>query len=269
MDVSFSMESKDESYPFEIRSASKKKMPPTQVKNKDGSVAYKKGKNRLVKICGNLYPEDSMAVAAFEPDFMGWIFSPMSQRRISIPLSCELIAAIKAKHPAIRHVALFARNSPDEVVDIIQKVAGINFLQVIEGPDYIHDLRQRLSLNPLLPEFTSSIVPVLRVADFLGESDFAPYTNIPFYILDAYVKGKAGGTGQRIQLDYIKDVRHPYLLAGGLTHDNVADALSSCSALGADVSSGVEDGIPGRKNLKKVELFISAVRSEESQKDLC
>lgn len=217
--------------------------------------------SRLVKICGNRYADDSFEVASLEPDFMGWIFSHKSSRTIPVMDALRIIKRIKIERPGILHVGVFAGNPIPEVIRILEAGVDLDFLQVVEGSGYIGHLRDFLGKRKKFSHFTEAIIPAIRVKGKLDSGDLSIYGNSPFFILDAYVPGSAGGTGQRFELKYIEDVIHPAFVAGGLNPENVRSVLLESGCIGADVSSGVEDGTPGRKNMKLVESFIREVRS--------
>jgi phosphoribosylanthranilate isomerase len=222
---------------------------------------------RLVKICGNAYPEDSYAVAALEPDFMGWIFAPSSPRRAHPETAGRLIAGIRRRAPGIRHVAVFAGLALPELMRILGRVASaggaFDALQLVEPAQFVRRVGEILQL---FPEQTgrdaqaSSLWPVLRVAGPLSEHDLAVAGGFPLLLLDTHAAGLAGGTGQRFDPAFASRVARPFFLAGGLNPENAAGAVLAAGAIGADVSSGVELA-PGRKDPDKVRRFIAAVRA--------
>ncbi len=217
--------------------------------------------SRMVKICGNRYPEDSFYVASLKPDFMGWIFSDRSPRKVPVVEAVRYISRIRREQPSIRHVAVFAGNSVEEIRYVLRNIPLIDYIQVVEGSGFVNNLRNFLRRSGFSHErLNELIVPAVRVREPVDDSDLTVFGHSPFYILDAYVPGIPGGTGKKINMEYIEGVRSPYLIAGGLKPDNVIPALMESFAIGADVSSGVEDDIPGRKNQEKVAKFISRVR---------
>ena len=209
----------------------------------------------LVKICGNRYNEDSWRVAACEPDFMGWIFSPLSPRRIEPATAARLIHSLRRSYPGIRHVGVFARNSIPEILSIFRRVPQLDCAQVVESVGFLEMLRLKAKFGPLL-------LPALRVGSKIDDGDIVKYGSAPLFVLDSFVPGMAGGTGKRLEADYIKGVRRPYLLAGGLRPDNLEEALADFSGAGVDVSSGLErPGTPGRKDPEKLREFFRICRA--------
>ena len=223
---------------------------------------------KQIKICGNRFPEDAWRVAAYEPDFMGWIFSPRSPRRIPVDLARRLMRAIRGSHPRIPHVGVFAGNAVPEIRALLRSAPDLDFLQIVDGPGFVAALERDRSplitgrvrvVSPILPP----ILPVVRVRHALRDGDLtAWYGDRPFYLMDSYVPGRPGGTGQRFAPELVAGLRRPFLLAGGLNAENVGEAIRATGALGADVSSGIEfPGAPGRKDPALLARFVAAVRA--------
>ncbi|MCP5485917.1 MAG: phosphoribosylanthranilate isomerase [Spirochaetales bacterium] len=213
-------------------------------------------RRRWVKICGNRYFADSFAVAAMEPDFMGWIVSPRSRRRIPAADLARILPLLRARHPRIRHVLVCAANPVSEIRALCAR-ARPDFVQIVEGPGFLNFL-DRLAGRP-------GVVPVFRPQAALTGAEAVFRQRGAFFLLDAFVPGMAGGTGQQIPPDFLNSVPRPYMIAGGLTPENVSAVLARTGARGADASSGLEyAGQPGHKDLDRVRRFIAAIRSVAS-----
>ncbi len=213
----------------------------------------------IVKICGNVFFEDSMMVSAHRPDLMGWIFSPHSRRRVTAESAARQIASIRRERPEIFHVGVFAGNSIPDMLRVIEAIGSFDFIQISDGPGVTSEMRRILGRE-------IDILPVLRVSSPVEDSVLSAFMPADWVLLDAYSPTALGGTGISIDLGWISGVRHRHILAGGLTPDNVIERLNGCNASGADVASGVEsaEGMrtgPGRKDPEKVRRFIEAVRS--------
>lgn len=215
----------------------------------------------LVKICGNVYPEDSHAIAALSPDFMGWIFSPRSVRRVRAAAVGGPLSILRRKFPRIAQVAVFAENSLPEMMRILYTIPYFDAVQISAPAAQVLALRrlcraamQRGDLPPL------SIWPVLRPRGPVSWLDRAQLMPAALTLLDSYAPGQAGGTGQQLNPEWARPMQSPFLLAGGLNAENVSEALLRSGAIGADVASGIESS-PGRKDLLKAAAFISAVRA--------
>ena len=210
-------------------------------------------KNCLIKICGNKFADESLQVASYQPDIMGWIFSPKSPRQIFLKKVEAMISPIRKNYQNILHTAVFAENTPEEIIHVMRVKGLFDFAQVIENADFILSLQNH-------PSMTGKIVPSIRVKEAISDHFLDKYGSAPFFVLDAFVEGQPGGTGKLVNAQWIEKITKPYLLAGGLNPQNVAQVLSSVEAAGADISSGLEDGVPGRKNKAKIASFVQTVR---------
>ncbi len=195
-------------------------------------------------------------MASHEPDYMGWIFSPASPRRIAPEKARNLIRAIRRTRPGIRHVGVLARNTVPDIHRIVGAAGGeLDYLQLVDDGGLMEALRNERTHVGLPP-----IAPALRVKEQISDWDLRRRGPVPFHVLDSFVPGRPGGTGKRLAPELIREVRAPYLLAGGLRPENVREAVAGLHAMGVDVSSGLEDGIPGRKNPSKVAEFVRLAR---------
>jgi phosphoribosylanthranilate isomerase len=110
--------------------------------------------------------------------------------------------------------------------------------------------------------FSRPVVKAFRIADH-SSLDLLPAYKTSAWLLDSYVPGQLGGTGAKFNWDIAVAAAkygRPIVLAGGLTPENVAEAVRHTRPFAVDVSSGVESG-PGKKDPAKVEAFVRAVRS--------
>src|SRR5437762_735764 len=93
-----------------------------------------------IKICGNVFPEDSLKTASFLPDYMGWIFSPASPRRVPLARAQKLVEIIRDSYPSIKHVGVFAHNSVSEIANAHRSV-HFDHLQIVDGAGLIGSAR--------------------------------------------------------------------------------------------------------------------------------
>lgn len=200
-----------------------------------------------VKICGLTNLEDALAAVELGADALGFVFTK-SPRRIS-PKSAAAI--IRSLPPFLTCVGLFVEESPEVVREAI-KECGLGALQFHgdESPDYCRQFRMKA-------------IKAFRLRD---ENSLAtiPRYRVDAYLLDTYIEGIPGGTGQSFNWDLALRAREfgrPIILAGGLNPDNVAEAIGRAKPYGVDVSTGVE-AEPGKKDHKKMKEFIKIVRSE-------
>jgi phosphoribosylanthranilate isomerase len=205
-----------------------------------------------VKICGNKFCDEALLVASYEPDYMGWIFAPQSPRRISLERACRLLAVIRQKKPAIKHVAVFGGNSIAQIA-MVRKGVAPDYMQVAGEPALILRATQ----------LWKNCWPALQMqADTRYQLDAAGGKML---VLDAFKRGEWGGTGQRFNVELARNLERPFLAAGGLNAENVKEAIHAFSAIapgfcGVDVASGIEDA-PGKKNRKALARFMEHSRS--------
>ncbi len=219
-------------------------------------------KNRpLIKICGNKITSECFKVASFKPDMMGWIFSPLSPRRVEVEKAIRIIRQIRDFHPEIYHVGVFAGNSIKEIMNIVQefikKSSKLDFLQVVEGSGFIIRLRNLMIQNQLF----IPVIPVIRPDRKIIEDLFIPTKPSLFWILDRFDPVLKGGTGKTIPEEFFSNsLSIKFILAGGINPENAVDLLKKSSAMGIDVSSGVEDA-PGYKNKEKLQSLFNKIYS--------
>ena len=205
-----------------------------------------------VKICGVTNLEDAMLVTNIGADFVGFNFYPLSPRKISEKLCKEIVQKLP---PFITPVGIFV----DEDIEVLKKTAKKCALKLIqlhgsESPEYCRQV------------FAETAVPVMKVFRIENEGSveaIRPYLDaVNYLLLDAYVPGEPGGTGEVFNWDLavkIKDLNKPFFLAGGLTPENVSEAISKVQPFGVDVASGVER-LPRRKDYDKVNKFVRRAR---------
>ncbi len=214
----------------------------------------------LIKICGNVRHVDAMLVASFNPDFMGWIFSPFSKRRLDRSRAARMIRSVRSRHPGIRHVGVFAGNSVLSILALgrylAEHEASLDFFQVTEGAGFIHRLRD-LQSGENIP--AAPVIPVLRPTQRIDDLDFVKTSPSPFWVLDRFDPVAKGGTGQQIDTSLFAPVRYPFLVAGGINAKNARDILKQSGAAGIDLSSGVESA-PGEKDPQKLEDLFRNMR---------
>ena len=200
-----------------------------------------------VKICGITNVEDAKAAVDAGADAIGFMFFPQSSRAVSIETAAEISQEIS---PWIMRVGVFVNPEPEFVFAAIQQ-CGLNLLQFHgdETPEFC-------------AQFGIMSMKAFRVKDAESLPVMQTYQTQAL-LLDSYVAGKQGGTGEKFNWDLAIDAKKfgkPIFLAGGLTPANVADAVRKVEPFGVDVSSGVEIS-PGKKDHQKVRDFVAAVRA--------
>lgn len=210
-----------------------------------------------VKICGLRRIEDVLAVNHFKPDYAGFVFAP-SKRKVTPELARALRKSLKLP---VQAVGVFVDLPAAETAAIAQW-CGMDVVQLHGTEDAAYLKALRAMLPPTCEIWKAARV---RTAEDIQK---AAATGADRLLLDAYVPDAAGGTGTCFNWDMIKewDIPLPYLVAGGLNVDNIADAVRVTQPYGVDVSSGVETG--GLKDPDKMEKFINAVREEDAVNDI-
>ena len=216
-----------------------------------------------VKICGVRTLEDALTAAEAGADFIGLVFVPGRRRRLETSDAAAIVSGVKNALPnAPKFVGLFADQPLSEVNETIN-ACGLEFAQLC-GAESLEFCRQT----------NAQVIKVLHVPDSAsGENEPAEFaSHLKNYAdagnmvtLDRLVEGLQGGTGQSFDWSIaasLSTLGHSFLLAGGLTPDNVSAAISTVKPWGVDVSSGVETG--GVKDPEKIQQFIRAAKASLS-----
>ena len=201
----------------------------------------------FVKICGITRAEDADLAAALGATALGFVFWPGSPRAISAEAAASIARRIDG---SVRKVGVFVDQPIEDVMRIIDTV-GLDIAQLhgAETPDYCQALVDR----PL------SVIKSIAVRD--GERPlFDGYAPDVLLLIDAHDTSRHGGTGRTVNWEVasVISAARPSLLAGGLTPENVASAISVVQPFGVDVSSGVESA-PGVKDPVKLRRFFEAL----------
>jgi phosphoribosylanthranilate isomerase len=200
-----------------------------------------------VKICGVTSVKDAQIAAEAGADAIGLMFYAGSPRHISSETAQEIARNLPL---SVIRVGVFVDPEPSEVFAAIQ-ACGLNVLQFhgAETPEFCR-------------QFGIMTMKAFRIRDAESLAPVSSF-NTDAFLLDSHVSGKAGGTGEKFNWDLAveaKKLGRPVFLAGGLTPENVAEALRAVQPYGVDVSSGVEIS-PGKKDPEKIRAFIAAARS--------
>jgi indole-3-glycerol phosphate synthase/phosphoribosylanthranilate isomerase len=214
--------------------------------------AAPRGSGRVaVKICGITSVEDARAAVGAGADAVGFVFWPRSPRAVD-PATARTIAA--ALPPFVLRVGVFVDAGAEDMRRIADEV-GLDLLQLqgSEPPEAVAQAPRRA-------------VKAVRVGSGFRPEEALRYDGAAAgLLLDTRVDGDEvpGGTGRSFDWSLVRPVREGtsfLILAGGLTPDNVGDAIAAVRPDAVDVSSGVESA-PGRKDPAKVRAFVDAVRA--------
>ena len=207
----------------------------------------------IIKICGLRTLEAARIAAESDADLIGFVFAD-SKRKIDVATAAAISAAVKGPGK----VGVFVNQPLSEVLEIAD-CCHLDYLQLHgeESPDYCRSLNR----------------PVIRACRVGPDFTPAAVANYPadYLLLDSFVPGQPGGTG--LTFDWrsvslrIGRPRQQFLIAGGLTPENVSEAIHILNPDGVDVSGGVEtDGV---KDSGKIRRFIAAARSAAERRPTC
>jgi phosphoribosylanthranilate isomerase len=205
-----------------------------------------------IKVCGITEPEDARAAVAAGADGLGFIFVPQSPRHIDPDRVREITGELP---PLVNAVGVFV----DEELEVVEEIihyCGLSVVQLhgAETPDYCSNI-------------SCQVVKSFAINSATESDDLAPYAEfVNGFLLDTYHKDMAGGTGAAFDWGLVEQIKPPgpVILAGGLTPDNVGDAIKQVKPFAVDVNSGVEYQ-PGRKDTDKLKKFAHEVRKADEQ----
>ncbi len=211
-----------------------------------------------IKVCGVTIVDDALACAASGVQIIGLNFSPASVRCIDLTTGAGMIAAVRRQFPQIKFVGVFL----DQDLELVQKHAHDLALDAVQ----LHGDETPQYVRALVAPF---VIKALRIGDDAPSVTFAEY-DCDAFLLDTWSAELAGGTGQTFPWSVAAALRpkvERLIMAGGLTSENVAEAIRAVRPFGVDVCSGVEV-LPGRKDHEKVSRFVESVRATEEVKPL-
>ena len=199
-----------------------------------------------VKICGITRIEDAEAAILAGADALGFVFYEASPRAISIATAAQIVVKLT---PFVTTVGLFVNADKSNVFDVLAQVP-LDCLQFHgdESAEYCE-------------QFKRPYIKAVRVNEKTDLPSAAEhFAGAQALLLDTYVKGTPGGTGQTFNWQLIPDqFSQPIVLAGGLDSSNVGDAIKAVHPYAVDVSGGVEAS-KGIKDHDKINRFIHEVQ---------
>jgi len=199
-----------------------------------------------VKICGITSVKDAQAVELAGADAVGLMFYEGSPRHIALEQAKAIVDSLSN---TIVRVGVFV-NSDEPFVRQAMEICALNVLQFHgdETPEYC-------------AQFEVMTLKAIRVSDESSLKEMERYSTDGF-LLDAFSDNSLGGTGETFNWKLAKGATEsgrPIFLAGGLTPENVAEAVKAVRPFAVDVSSGVESE-PGKKDAAKVRTFVAAAK---------
>lgn len=200
-----------------------------------------------IKICGLSRSCDADFVNAAMPDYAGFVFFEKSKRFVTAQQAKELRQKIDS---AIPTVGVFVRAPQEQIVSLC-RAGSIQIVQLHggESPEFIESLRKQLPGVPVWQAF------LVRSAEDLAA---ARQSTADLVLLD-----NGFGTGEPFDWSLVSGVSRPFLLAGGLTPQNIPQAIERFHPYAVDISSGVETN--GKKDAEKIRLAVAAARGGGNQ----
>ncbi len=200
-----------------------------------------------IKICGMTREDDALYCAELGADFLGFIFVPSTPRYIEPERAAEIAARLRERGNPPKLVGVFRDASADYIRDIA-RITGLDLVQ-LHGAESDEDIRA-IGL-PAIKTF--------RVGEALPNTTEHPAAE--WFLFDTYEERRTGGTGRRFDWSLLAMYPRskPFFLAGGLTPDNIAAAVSLVRPDAVDISSGVESE-PGVKDHALLERLFERFR---------
>jgi phosphoribosylanthranilate isomerase len=201
-----------------------------------------------VKICGITSPDDARFAAELDAWAIGLIFHEPSPRSVDVEVAEGIGGELRRE---VEVVGVFVNEPLDRVAELAER-CSLSILQLHgdEGPAYCREAARRTG---------AKVMKALRVHD-RADVRSANAFHTDYHLLDAYVAGLRGGTGETFpwEIADAHDAHTPVVLSGGITPENVAEAVAAVRPFAVDSASGTE-AEPGRKDPAKVKALFAAV----------
>ncbi len=199
-----------------------------------------------IKICGITNLEDANAAVSYGADALGFVFYPESPRVVTPETARNIISSLPQ---SITTVGVFVDENKAKVEDAAS-YTGLDIIQLhgSESPEYC--------------DFSRKIIKAFKIKEPSDLEALNAYNFVSAFLLDTYSPNEIGGTGQTFNWEIAVEARKygKIILAGGLNPKNIAEAIKFVQPYGVDVSSGVEGEEKGKKDHKKLQLFIERAR---------
>ncbi|TDG13703.1 phosphoribosylanthranilate isomerase [Seongchinamella unica] len=206
-----------------------------------------------IKVCGITRPEDALSAIDGGADAIGLVFYSESARAVTLEQAAGIAAVVP---PFVTVVALFVNAEAETIADVVASIP-VGLIQFHGDED-----------AAFCAAFERPWIKALRVRE---DTDVAaassPYVGGCGILLDTWQQGVPGGTGKSFDWRLAgPGLPLPVVLAGGLTPENVGDAIAQVRPWAVDVSGGVESA-PGIKDADKIKRFVAAVRAADQRLD--
>jgi phosphoribosylanthranilate isomerase len=213
-----------------------------------------------VKICGIREKTHALGASRAGADFIGLVMAP-SPRQVAVAKAQEIVAVIREQHEPVAVVGVFV-NMPAPAVNRTARTCNLDWVQLSGTETWAYC---QMIDRPLI-----KVVHVEagqgpeEIRDRLAQGDQALSQQEHHYLLDSRLGDRYGGTGVTFDWSLAGEVARefPVIVAGGLTPENVGQAIKTAAPWGVDVSSGVE--VDGVKSAVRIKAFIEAVRRADA-----
>ena len=210
-----------------------------------------------IKMCGTTRLTDARKAIELGVDALGFIFVPASPRYLEPEEAREITVALP---PFVTTVGVFVNEGVAEIEETVDYL-GLSGIQLHgdEDPDFCRQVGRALP--------SCTIMKAFRIGEHTRESELSQFNEqVKGFVLDSYVKEKEGGTGISFDWHILArlNIRKPIVLAGGLSPENIRQALGICQPYAVDVNSGIEIQ-PGVKDHEKLERFVTEVRKFDDE----
>lgn len=206
-----------------------------------------------IKFCGITRLEDAERAVQLDAWAVGLILWPGSERYCRLPRAVEIGRALQRRAEV---AGVFVNAHLDHVVQRADEI-GLTLIQLHgdEGPSFCTEVARRTGAR---------VIKVARVQQRADVQALRAFRT-DYHLLDTFVKGQQGGTGETFAWELVREHRRdrPLILSGGLTPENVGDAIRASHPYAVDVSSGVELS-PGIKDQERMAEFSAAVRAADA-----
>lgn len=203
-----------------------------------------------IKFCGITRGEDAEQAVSLDAWAIGMILWPKSKRFVEQDMAAAIARPLRRK---VEIAGVFVNQPLDEIAALAD-VIGLSIVQLHgdEGPAFANEVARRTGAKVIKAQSVRLASDVVAIQAF----------HTDFHLLDTHREGVRGGTGETFDWRMLSRRRSdvPLILSGGLTPENVAEAIEAVDPWGVDVASGVESS-PGVKDHEKMKAFAAAVRS--------
>jgi phosphoribosylanthranilate isomerase len=211
-----------------------------------------------IKICGITSEADAREAVRLGADAIGLNFEPTSPRSVRPEVAGRILRELP---PFIEPVGLFVNQPLREVFEVLNRLGAVRTIQWHGDQPELADVYPFRLILAFQVRDAQGLTRVTRYLDMAGQMDRLPAA----VLIDGYAPGRYGGTGNTAPWDLVAEYPSPVplILAGGLTPDNVADAVLTVRPYGVDVAGGVERS-PGVKDPEKMRRFIDKAREADA-----